>query len=123
MESILQEKRISFKEFEKKIYQFVCGLGQEIAKTMLENYDDHLAKTREKKEYRDKGKRTTTVKTLFGEATYKRRVYKTKTDTGETAYVYLLDSEMQMEKIGLISTNIIRTDPADSNRSTIPKHS
>ena len=24
MESILQEKRISFKEFEKKIYQFVC---------------------------------------------------------------------------------------------------
>ena len=44
MESILQEKRISFKEFEKKIYQFVCGLGQEIARTMLENYDDHLAK-------------------------------------------------------------------------------
>ena len=36
MESILQEKRISFKEFEKKIYQFVCGLGQEIARTMLE---------------------------------------------------------------------------------------
>ena len=97
MESILQEKRISFKEFEKKIYQFVCGLGQEIARTMLENYDDHLAKTREKKEYRDKGKRTTTVKTLFGEVTYKRRVYQTKTDTGETAYVYLLDSEMQME--------------------------
>ena len=47
MESILQEKRISFKEFEKKIYQFVCGLGQEIAKTMLENYDDHLAKNRD----------------------------------------------------------------------------
>ena len=97
MESILQEKRISFKEFEKKIYQFVCGLGQEIARTMLENYDAHLAKTREKKEYQDKGKRTTTVKTLFGEVTYKRRVYQTKTDTGETAYVYLLDSEMQME--------------------------
>ena len=36
MESILQEKRISFKEFEKKIFQFVCGLGQEIAKTMQE---------------------------------------------------------------------------------------
>lgn len=106
MESILQEKRISFKEFEKKIYQFVCGLGQEIARTMLENYDDHLAKTRDRKEYRDKGKRTTTVKTLFGEVTYERRVYQTKTEEGERAYIYLLDSEMQMEKIGLISTNL-----------------
>lgn len=106
METILQENRISFKEFEKKIFQFVCGLGQEIAKTMLENYDDHLAKTRDKKAYRDKGKRTTTVKTLFGEVTYERRVYQTKTDKGETAYVYLLDSEMKMEKIGLISTNL-----------------
>ena len=106
METILQENRISFKEFEKKIFQFVCGMGQEIAKTMLENYDDHLAKTRDKKEYRDKGKRTTTVKTLFGEVTYERRVYQTKTDKGETAYVYLLDSEMQLEKIGLISTNL-----------------
>ena len=106
METILQENRISFKEFEKKIFQFVCGMGQEIAKTMLENYDDHLAKTRDKREYRDKGKRTTTVKTLFGEVTYERRVYQTKTDKGETAYVYLLDSEMQMEKIGLISTNL-----------------
>ena len=106
METILQENRISFKEFEKKIFQFVCGMGQEIAKTMLENYDDHLAKTRDKREYRDKGKRTTTVKTLFGEVTYERRVYQTKTDKGETAYVYLLDSEMQLEKIGLISTNL-----------------
>ena len=106
MESILQEKRISFKEFEKKIYQFVCGLGQEITRTMLENYDDHLAKTRDRKEYRDKGKRTTTVKTLFGEVTYERRVYQTKTEEGERAYIYLLDSEMQMEKIGLISTNL-----------------
>ena len=83
MESILQEKRISFKEFEKKIYQFVCGLGQEIARTMLENYDDHLAKTRDRKEYRDKVKRTTTVKTLFGEVTYERRVYQTKIEEGE----------------------------------------
>ena len=106
MESILQEKRISFKEFEKKIYQFVCGLGQEIARTMLENYDDHLAKNRDRKEYRDKGKRTTTVKTLFGEVTYERRVYQTKTEEGERAYIYLLDSKMQMEKIGLISTNL-----------------
>ena len=50
METSLQENCIGFKKFEKKIFQFVCGLGQEIAKTMLENYDDHIAKNREKKE-------------------------------------------------------------------------
>lgn len=38
--------------------------------------------------------------------TYERRVYQTKTEEGERAYIYLLDSEMQMEKIGLISTNL-----------------
>jgi len=36
MESIIQENTIHFKEFEKKIFRFVCELGQEIARTMLE---------------------------------------------------------------------------------------
>ena len=106
MESILQENTIHFKEFEKKIFRFVCELGQEIARTMLENYDNHLAKTRDTKKYRDKGKRTTSVKTLFGEVEYSRRVYRTKNENGETEYIFLLDSVMQMEKIGQISTNL-----------------
>ena len=122
MESILQEKRISFKEFEKKIYQFVCGLGQEIARTMLENYDDHLAKTRDRREYRDKGKRTTTVKTLFGEVTYERRVYQTKTEEGERAYIPSRFGNADGKDRSHFY-KFSRTDPADSNGSTIPKHS
>ena len=35
-----------------------------------------------------------------------RTVYRTKTEQGENAYVYLLDEAMQMDKIGLISTNL-----------------
>ena len=39
--SIIQENTIHFKEFEKKIFRFICELGQEIAKTMLENIFDN----------------------------------------------------------------------------------
>ena len=42
----------------------------------------------------------------MGEVEYNRTVYRTKTEQGETAYVYLLDKAMQMDKIGLISTNL-----------------
>ena len=37
---------------------------------------------------------------------YSRRVYQTKLEDGKKAFVYLLDEAMQMDKIGLISTNL-----------------
>ena len=73
---------------------------------MLENYDAELAKERDKSQYRDKGKRTTTIKTVYGEVSYVRRVYQTKLEDGRKAYVYLLDEAMHMDKIGLLSTNL-----------------
>lgn len=73
---------------------------------MLENYDAELAGGRDKRQYRDKGKRATTIKTVYGEVTYARRVYQTKLEDGRTAHVYLLDEAMHMNKIGLISTNL-----------------
>ncbi|WP_373214233.1 UPF0236 family transposase-like protein [Ruminococcus sp. 5_1_39BFAA] len=54
----------------------------------------------------NKGKRTTTIKTVYGEVAYARRVYQTKLEDGKKAFVYLLDEAMQMDKIGLISTNL-----------------
>ena len=74
---------------------------------MLENYDAELAKERDKSQYRDKGKRTTTIKTVYGEVSYVRRVYQTKLEDGRKAYVYLLDEAMHMDKIGLLSTNLV----------------
>ena len=61
---------------------------------------------KEKKHYRGKGKRKTCIKTVYDEVEYKSLVYRTKTEQGENAYVYLLDEAMQMDKIGLISTNL-----------------
>ena len=73
---------------------------------MLEKYDDELAEGRDRKAYRDKGKRATTIKTVYGEVSYSRRVYEKKGEGAEKRYVYLLDEAMQMEKIGLLSANL-----------------
>ena len=106
MKSIVGEKFVSFKELEQKIYNYVCELGREITRMMLESYDDELAETRDTKKYRDKGKRKTTIKTVYGEVEYSRRIYQTSMEDGRRACVYLLDRAMQMDKVGLISANL-----------------
>lgn len=106
MKSIVDEKLISFKELEQKVFKYVCGLGCEITKIMLESYDDELAAARDTRQYRDKGGRKTSIKTVYGDVEYCRRVYQTTLDDGGRAFVFLLDEAMQMDKIGLISTNL-----------------
>ena len=106
MNTILAENLVSFKELEKKIFAYVCELGREITQIMLESYDKELAEGRDKKIYRDKGTRDTSIKTVYGEVSYSRRVYRTENEEGQVEYIYLLDQAMQMDKIGLISTNL-----------------
>ena len=106
MKSIVEEKLVSFKELEQKIFDYICEMGRDITRIMLESYDDELEESRDTKQYRDKGKRKTTIKTVYGEVEYSRRVYRTTLEDGRTAHVYLLDKAMQMDKIGLISTNL-----------------
>lgn len=106
MNTIVKEKLISFKELEQKVFKYVCELGCEITRIILESYDDEIAASRDTKQYRDKGGRKTSIKTVYGEVEYWRRVYRTTLEDGEKAYVHLLDQAMQMDKIGLISTNL-----------------
>jgi len=106
MNTIVNDGLVSFKELEQKIFTFVCELGREITQVMLESYDKELAEGRDKKIYRAKGSRQTSIKTVYGEVTYSRRVYRTRTEDGQVAHIYLLDQTMQMDKIGLISTNL-----------------
>ena len=106
MNTIVGEKLISFKELEKKVFKYVCELGCEITQIILESYDKELAASRDTRHYRDKGGRKTSIKTVYGEVEYSRRVYQTTLENGERAHVYLLDQAMQMDKIGLISTNL-----------------
>ena len=106
MDTIVEEKLISFKTLEQKIYRYICEYGAELTRILLERYDDELAEGRDRKVYRDKGKRSTTVKTVYGEVAYSRRVYERKGEGVEKGYVYLLDEAMEMEKIGLLSANL-----------------
>ena len=65
MKSIVEENLVSFKVLEQKVFSYVCELGRMITQIILENYDDELAKERDTKSYRDKGKRETSIKTVF----------------------------------------------------------
>ena len=63
MKYIVEEKLVSFKTFEQKVFDHVCELGREMTRIILERYDDELAEERDKEAFRDKGKRKTAIKT------------------------------------------------------------
>ena len=94
MSTIVEEKLISFKELEQKVFKYVCELGCEITRIILESYDKELGASRDIKKYRGKGTRKTSIKTVYGSVEYKRTVYRTALENGERAYVYLLDEAM-----------------------------
>lgn len=104
--NILNKGKITFKEIEQEIYAVHCQMAREDTIKLLSLLDEELHGSRDKSEYRDKGLRQTTIKTVYGEVEYSRHVYLTKTENGKNAAVYLLDKELGMDTIGLISTNL-----------------
>ena len=107
MDLMVAEKDITFKEIEKEIFELVCEAGRELTKDILEKYDQHLHTTRNKSELRDKGCRRSTIKTVYGEVSYARHVYQTCDEYGIKHYVYLLDDNLSLNRIGLISENYV----------------
>lgn len=106
MKTMITETGVTFKELEKKIYSWICQTGREVTAEFLERYDRMLMKERDRKKYRHKGSRQTTVKTVYGEVTYRRAVYEVTEENGFKHYVCLLDETLQLENVGLISTNM-----------------
>lgn len=104
--SIVKEKEISFNRLEKEIYKAACKMACDFLSSILETMDNEISQKRDKKEYRDKGKRKTTLKTLMGEVIFSRRVYEHINEEGKKTYVYLLDQELDFDTIGFISTNL-----------------
>lgn len=107
MDLMVDEKDITFKKIEKEIFELVCEAGRELTKDILERYDQHLHTTRNKSELRDKGCRRSTIKTVYGEVSYARHVYQTCDEYGIKHYVYLLDDNLSLNRIGLISENYV----------------
>ena len=106
MKSMIAENGVTFKELEKNIYSWVCEIGRQFTAEFMERYDRKLMKERDKHRYRHKGLRQTTIKTVYGEVTYQRAVYEVQEEDGFRHYVYLLDETLELDNIGLISTNM-----------------
>jgi hypothetical protein len=106
LENMLSKKGLDFNTLEKEIFQIGCEIATSLLEQILTRMDEHLEATRDRKRYRHKGTRTTTLKTLMGEVPFKRTVYETKLENGEKAYVYLLDQVLKLETFGKITTNL-----------------
>ena len=105
-EQIIASNEIKFNELEKKVFKFVCFFGCLIIKLLLESYDKKLMNNRDKKKYRHKGLRVTSVNTVMGEVKYKRVMYEVH-EEGITKTVYLLDEVLNISAEGKVSSNLV----------------
>ncbi len=105
MNTIINENELTFKGLEKNIFRAVCRIAQEFTARLLEEIDEKIAESRDKTLYRNKGKRQTTIKTIYGEVVYSRNVYATEQE-GSRKYVYLLDEKLKLRNNGMFSANI-----------------
>ena len=106
MNTMIKENGLTFKDLEQNIFKSICEAGQKCTTQLLESYDKQLMEGRDKSVYRHKGLRETTVKTIYGEVTYKRAIYEKTNENGLKSFVYLLDETLELKNVGLISTNL-----------------
>ena len=99
-------KELNFKMVERKFYEIGCEIAKTMMKEFLEGLDEDLAKNRDKKELRHKGKRKRVLKTLMGEVDIERNLYRRINDKGEVEHIHLLDQELGFETIGTVSPNL-----------------
>ena len=105
-DKIITSDEVTFNDLEKKIFKFVCFLGCLIIKLMLESYDRKLMDARDKKKYRHKGLRETSVNTVMGEIKYKRVMYEVQ-EEGIKKTIYLLDEKLKISVEGKVSSNLV----------------
>ena len=105
-DKIITSDEVKFNELEKKVFKFVCFLGCLIIKMMLESYDKKLMNARDKRKYRHKGLRETSVNTVMGEIKYKRVMYEVQ-EEGIKKTIYLLDEKLKISVEGKVSSNLV----------------
>ena len=99
-------KEVNFFEMITGVFDGLMTCGQEIVKTYLEERDEHLLESRDKKRYRCKGKRKTAVKTKLGVIEYERRIY---LNTEQNKHVFLLDENISAQDIGLVDEQMCQS--------------
>jgi hypothetical protein len=99
-----------FTEAEREVYRVALEFGRTLMRQILETRDLQILTERDGERYRNKGLRTTCIKTVMGEVVYDRRVYQDlevqDEKNGSCKSVYLLDAELAINKIGNISEGV-----------------
>ena len=88
----------------RQITKAVYSLGAEMIKQQLEEMDLYIRDSRDKKRFRCKDKRKTSIKTKIGVVEYSRYLY---FDRESNEYVYLLDSSVENNCIGLVNEDVV----------------
>ena len=96
----------NFSGLVKEIYRIALGIGRELLKTALEQLDDEILVGRDTVRYRCKGFQKTCIKTILGAVEYRRRVYVDKAAVESNRCVHLLDQELEIDKVGLVSEEV-----------------
>lgn len=104
---ILTKESISFKDLEEIAFKIACEFANEILRNMLEEYDKEIMNSRDTKQYRHKGKETTTVKAKTGLVEYTRTKYIQKQEDGKNKCIYLTDEILNIKEMGQVSGGII----------------
>ena len=108
MDNIITVTDTFFKDLEEECFNSecfntACAAARAKMTGELEQLDRQLRDGRDKTKYRNKGLRATTVKTIFGEVTFRRTLYKTKDESGIIKHVFLLDEALHLDTPGLFS--------------------
>lgn len=107
MNLMIDEGLVTFKDIEKEIFRWTCEIARETTRELLESYDRKLMEERDKSIYRNKGKKQTVIKTVYGEVKYERTIYQVEGTNGYRYMTYLLDESLDLGSIGYVSMNLV----------------
>jgi len=96
----------NFEDIESICYQFGLEAGREMMVKIFKMLDDEILATRDVSRYRCKGFNHTCVKTLLGAVEYDRRVYVDNAAVESLKCVHLLDQELNVESVGMVSQGV-----------------
>lgn len=96
----------SFGKLIATAFELAMEFGRKLVVRALELRDQELAETRDKKRFRSKGKRWTSIKTKLGVVEYQRTVYVDNAAPEGRSCVYLLDEALDIDKVGLVSEDV-----------------
>lgn len=100
------EKIANFYDLVEKVFSALMESGREMIRKHMEKLDCELLEQRDKKRYRTKGIRKTSVKTKLGTVEYERRMY---LDRQTNTHVFLLDEAMNSRCVGLFDEGLCKT--------------